>query len=296
MVKRFVRAPRWTLMFAFGRFRPVSSAVVFFYGRPVVQPRPEQATLFPDVDVESVVTAMRRDGLYAGINLPPETVAEIVEFANTTKCYWALNRDVQFLPADRAAAEERCGAPILLGRYLDIADRCDVLRLLPQDPMLRYIAARYLGSEPGQTETRLWWSFVGDATPDERLKADQGFHYDLHDFRSIAFFFHLTDVDLAAGPHVSIKGSHVNKPWRMLLGDTRQATDAELTRRYGADNLVTLCGPAGFGFAADPFAYHKGMAPESRDRLMLRIRFTVFDDGFRVDRTVADDADARGAT
>lgn len=275
-------------MFTLGRFRPVSNAVVMLWGRRIAPPRPGAATLFRTVDVDAVLGAMHRDGVCAGIDLASDTVATIVRFARTSECYWALNRDVRFLAGDRAAAEARCGSSILLGRYLDVEDRCTAIRALSHDPTLRYIAARYLGAEPGQTETRLWWSFVGDATPQERLKADQGFHYDLHDYRSIAFFFHLTDVDATAGPHVSIKGSHLKKPLRMLLGETRQATDAEMVERYGAENFVTLCGPAGFGFAADPFAYHKGEAPAGRDRLMLRIRFTVFDDGSRVDRTVGD--------
>jgi hypothetical protein len=60
-----------------------------------------------------------------------------------------------------------------------------------------------------------------------------------------------------------------------------------MVRLYGPDHLMTLCGRAGFGFATDPFGYHKGAPPVQRDRLILRVRFTINDDGSRVDRTMA---------
>ena len=293
LVRYFLRKPRRALMLALGRFRPLSHAVVFLTSRPVVRPPTGAPTLFPDVDVDEVLTAMAHDGVYAGINLGPDVVARILEYAHSTECCWGLPPVARFQYADKAAAEASHGARILLGRYMDIEDRCAAVRAVSHDPMLRYIAARHLGREPGQTETRLWWSFAGEATPEERFRADQGFHYDLHDYRRIAFFFYLTDVDASAGPHVHVKGSHVKKPWRMLFRETRHATDAEINERYPTDDVVTLCGPAGFGFATDPFAYHKGAGPDRRDRLLLRVRFTIFDDGVRVDREVSAPAGPR---
>lgn len=171
------------------------------------------------------------------------------------------------------------------GQYFDVEERCEAIRAISHDPVLGYLAASYLGAVPGQIETRLWWSFACDASSTDRLKADQGFHYDLHDYRCIAFFFHLTDVDEWSGPHVHIRGSHVDKPIGLLFGDTRHGSDAEMIKQFGAENVVTLCGRAGFGFATDPFAYHKGAPPLRNHRLMLRVRFTIHDDGSRVDRS-----------
>jgi hypothetical protein len=228
---------------------------------------------------------MRRDGIHTGVNLDPETVAAITRFAYTTECYWPGDPDLRFLYANRAEAQRACGKPILLGRYFDIEERCDAIRAISHDPMLHYLAAQYMGAPPGQTETRLWWSFVAEATSADRIKADQGFHYDLHDYRSIAFFFHITDVDEFSGPHVHVKGSHVHKPFRLLFGDTRQSTEDSLVKQYGAENVMTICGRPGFGFATDPFGYHKGAPPLRKDRLNLRVRFTINDDGSRVDQS-----------
>jgi hypothetical protein len=283
---KFVQDPRWGVMFTFGRFRLVSNVVVFCHRSQAIRPGPDVQSLFAEIDLDTALLNMRRDGFHAGVNLDSDTVARITQFAYSTECYWPGDHRVRFLYETRADAERRCGKSILLGRYFDVEDRCDVIRAISHDPVLRFLAASYLGTVPGQTETRLWWSFVGDATFAERVKADQRFHYDLHDYRSIAFFFQLTEVDEFSGPHVHIRGSHVHKPPRRLLRrDTRQSSDEEMIRLYGAERFVTLCGPAGFGFATDPFGYHKGAPPVNRDRLMLRVRFTITDDGSRVDRS-----------
>ncbi len=70
--------------------------------------------------------------------------------------------------------------------------------------------------------TELWWSFPTAATPLEKLKAAQVFHYDMDDYRFIKFFFYLTDVDLASGLYVCIRGNHINKKFcHQILGVRR---------------------------------------------------------------------------
>jgi hypothetical protein len=284
-VSKFVANPQWGLMFALGRFRPVSSLILFLHRPHEIPSPPDTPSRFSAIDMPSAVADMRRDGLHTNLNLDALTVAQIVDYASSTPCYWREDRSVQFLQRDRADVERRIGKSILLGRYFDIEERCETIRAISHDPILRHLATLYLGAEPGQIEARLWWSFATTGTSQERLKADQGFHYDLHDYRCIAFFFHLTPVDEFSGPHVYVKGSHRRKPVRMLLGASRQCSDEEMVRQYGAENVVALCGPPGFGFASDPFGYHKGAPPLRDDRLMLRIRYTIHDDGSRSDRS-----------
>jgi hypothetical protein len=242
---KFLGNPRWGVMFILGRFRFVSTAVVFFHRAGVVRPSADVPSLFTSLDVDTALDNMRRDGVHAGVNLNPETVAAITRFAYSTECYWPGDSSLRFLYGNRAEAERACGAPILLGRYFDIEERCGAIRAIARDPILHYLAAKYMGAPAGQIETRLWWSFVADATSADRIKADQGFHYDLHDYRSIAFFFHITDVDEFSGPHVHVKGSHTHKPFRLLFGDTRQSTEDELVKHYGAENMMTICGRPG---------------------------------------------------
>ena len=285
LATKFLKNPRWGVMFTLGRFRFVSAAVVFFHRSRLVRPTADGQCLFACLDVDAALANMRRDGIHTGINLTPETVAKITRFAYSTECYWPTDPSLRFFCNNRGDAERRCGKSILLGRYFDIEERCDAIRAIAQDPVLHYLAASYMGAPARQVEARLWWSFVGDATAAERIKADQGFHYDLHDYRSIALFFHVTDVDEDSGPHVHVKGSHIRKPLRLLLGDSRQSSDEDIVKLFGAENVMTLCGSAGFGFATDPFGYHKGAPPRRHDRLILRVRYTINDDGSRVDKS-----------
>jgi len=284
VVKSFAN-PRWGLMFAIGRFRLMSDLVISLHRTREALSTPDVPSRFPGIDMRTAIASMKRDGLYENINLDALTVARILDFASSTPCYWRKDPSVRFLYRDRAEVERRIGKSILLGHYFDIEDSCEALRAVSQDPTLWDLATSYLGAEPGQTEARLWWSFASNGTSEERVKADQGFHYDLHDYRSIAFFFYLTPVDESSGPHVYVKGSHRWKPVRMLLGASRQCSDQEMVTRYGAGNVVALCGPAGFGFASDPFGYHKGAPPLKHDRLILRVRYTINDDGSRADRS-----------
>ena len=125
LATKFLRNPRWGVMFTLGRFRFVSAAVVFFHRSRIVRPTAGLHTLFPFLDFDTALLNMRRDGIHAGVNLDPETVAQITRFAYSTECYWPTDPSLRFLYANRADAERRCGKAILLGRYFDIEERCE---------------------------------------------------------------------------------------------------------------------------------------------------------------------------
>jgi len=41
--------------------------------------------------------------------------------------------------------------------------------------------------------------------------------------------------------------------------------------------VLTVTGPAGTGFAEDPFCFHRGTPPMGGDRLMMCVEFRVAD-------------------
>jgi hypothetical protein len=99
------------------------------------------------------------------------------------------------------------------------------------------------------------------------------------DYRALFFFFYLTDVDSTTGPHMVARGSHRRKKLRHRLSLFVGRPDGEIIEYYGGDNVVTVTGPAGTGFAEDPFCFHRGTPPTSGDRLMLRVHFRISDYG-----------------
>lgn len=237
-------------------------------------------SVFRDINVEQINQYLNNDGYALNINLPNAVVQEILEFAYSETCYANRNPEIGFYYREREKFEASIGKKVRLGSYFE-ADNCTAIKKLESDPELLAIAAKFLGAAPIHMATELWWSFPTAATPLEQLKAAQVFHYDMDDYRFIKFFFYLTDVDILSGPHVCIRGSHINKKFSHQLLGVRCASkaDSEIVNYYGSENVVTICGSAGLGFAEDTYCFHKGSPPREKERLLLQIEFAINDYG-----------------
>lgn len=148
----------------------------------------------------------------------------------------------------------------------DIIDAPHILGLANHPSLLR-LAARYIGCKPTISALGLRWSFPG-ATAGTDVQA---FHRDSDDWRYMKILVYLTDVNDEAGPHVYVKGTHRTRaPMRLQL-----YKDAEISKRYGDDQLIVATGNAGFGFAVDTSGIHKGAVPTRKPRLMLQIQYSL---------------------
>lgn len=236
----------------------------------------ETPSIFKDFDVDVAVAAIKTDSYALGLQLSEEVVQEILDYARSAPCYANRNPELRFFYDEKEQAEASMGNKIRLGSYFQ-AEGCGAARKLENDPVILAIAAKYLGAPPVHIASELWWSFPVEGTPMEQLKAAQVFHYDLDDYRFIKFFFYLTDVDLTSGPHILLRGTHKNKPLSHQLLGVRCASkpDEEIVDIYGAENLVTVCGSAGLGFAEDATCFHKGTLPTHKERLLLQIEYAI---------------------
>lgn len=144
---------------------------------------------------------------------------------------------------------------------------CPHILALANSPPLLGLAARYMDCKPTISALGLRWSFpvAGDCS------ALQSFHRDSEDWRYLKVLVYLTDVDLDAGPHVYLHGSHLTQaPMRL-----RFYTDHEISSAYGEEMLLTAVGSRGFCFAVDTAGIHKGTAPARQPRLMLQIQYSL---------------------
>jgi hypothetical protein len=223
--------------------------------------------------IESCIAALRAEGIHPAPRLAPETVAEIARYARAAGCARPDRRE-RFLASEVVDARLPDGAPAAVADVVDLMT-CPAVRRVMADPHLLEIARRYLRYRPNRVEARLWWSFRGDLDPEERRRQGQAidFHYDIPGYNAIYAYFYLSDVDRAAGPHVTIRGSHRGKPARMIFASTAQPEERVL-RRYGAESALVIEGKAGTGFFEDPACFHKAAAPLARDRLVLQIRYS----------------------
>lgn len=144
---------------------------------------------------------------------------------------------------------------------------CPHLLALANSPQLLGLAARHMGCKPTISALGLRWSFPVPGNDSDL----QAFHRDSEDWRYLKVLVYLTDVDLDAGPHVYLQGSHLTQaPVRL-----RFYSDKEIVATYGADQLLTATGTRGFCFAVDTAGIHKGTAPRRLPRLMLQIQYSL---------------------
>jgi hypothetical protein len=144
---------------------------------------------------------------------------------------------------------------------------CPHILALANSPALLGLAAQYMGCKPTISALGLRWSFPVPGNASDL----QAFHRDSEDWRYLKVLVYLTDVDLEAGPHVYLNGSHLTRaPVRL-----RFYTDDEISATYGKELLLTATGSRGFCFAVDTAGIHKGAAPHRLPRLMLQIQYSL---------------------
>jgi hypothetical protein len=157
---------------------------------------------------------------------------------------------------------------VRLGDYpLQQVIACPHILNLANSRLLLDLATSYIGCKPTISALSLRWSFPS-ATSDRTL---QSFHRDSDDWRYLKVMVYLTEVDAASGPHVFVRGTHLESPSLRL----RFYPDAEVLARYGAERVIAVTGPRGLGFAVDTAGVHKGEVPQMTRRLMLQIQYSL---------------------
>ena len=267
-----LRHPSWLLMFVFGRVLVARKLHRALTRRKSPECEPGAEALFPRVDATGAAQRMRRDGIYAGLELPDAILHDIVAFSFSASCFG--NSDSKAPLKIGSIAEADGVRDFVIADYREAIESCGAIRRLQRDPVLLTIAESYLGTSPILLRSRLWWSFYcPDISDRERESHSQTFHFDLDDWRSAKFFFYLTDTDVSSGAHQFVRGSLTRRPWTLQLTPFKACGERAVQKYYRPDDILTLTGHAGFGFVEDPFGLHRGIAPKRRARLMLEIEY-----------------------
>lgn len=274
--RHFIQNPKWLLIFTLGRFIFIRDAIAFFTGSHTIPEYQVANSIFKDItteDAEDIARSIKDDGLYLGIRLPVETVEEILSYANKEICHGNNKAENSFYLFEKENWETMHEKKLTIAEYPNPAN-CQYIKALISDPILLEIASKYFNREPHCIGTRLWWSFAKANDPVGRLKfAQELLHYDLTGWRSLRFFFYLTDVDLSGGPHLCIRGSHKKKKIRHQFTLLVGRSNDEVIDYYGMENIIQIHGTSGFGFAEDPYCFHKGVPPIENNRLILLVDF-----------------------
>ena len=237
----------------------------------------DSLSLFEGMDVESVLNSLKKEGVYLGLQLPGEISQELLDFASTNYCYGNRDSNQSFLIDQKAEVEAKNGKKFTLGSYLNNHVKCDAFQRIKNDSMLLEISQQYLQKPPVYLTSELCWSFPNQSSYSQMVGDAQVFHCDIDDYRSIKFFFYLTEVDESSGPHSCILKSHYNKRlWHQIIGQhCASIPESKLIETYGEENVINIYGKQGFGFVEDTFCFHKGITPTQRSRLLLQLEFTT---------------------
>jgi len=282
------RKPSYTLMRGLARFSILRvsipflrAAVLKIKGSSNSDSRELEGkeTCFPDVDIDSVVSALRKDGVAFGLKLPDEVVCSIRSYAEEALCFADRNPAHGFKIKDRERAEEVLNKKILVAQYFNTLSENPEISRLAQDPTLKEIARRFLNSPPTFVGANLWWTFPVEATEEDRHRHAHKFHRDVDDFKFFKFFFYLTDVEEGDGAHVVVAGSQGKPPIHSFFDrwNIRRYTDQEIADNYDSSQVKEIGGRAGDGFAEDTWCIHKGQTPVRMPRLLLQLQFALFD-------------------
>lgn len=270
----------WLAFFVLGRVLPVRRLVAASKARRARLAAPAGAAchgVLTGPPVAEAVAALHRDGLCPGLRLSPEFVAAVHAYVQGRPCYGGLDWSTPFRPDDRAAIERRTGQSLVVGHFPDNDRECAAIGRLIRHPWLHAVASGYFGSPAVILDVRLWWSFPSSAPSRAALKlaGQDTFHFDMTDWKQLKFFFYLTEVGERTGPHRFVRGSHSRRPLSHQVSAFTSKTDAEIAAAYGPAVIETLTGPAGFGFAEDPFGFHTGAAVREGQRLCLEVSFGI---------------------
>lgn len=231
-------------------------------------------TVFETVLIGEVVDNLRRQGYFAGLQLPDCALNEIYEHARKTPCRRHMEDEECFLIDAISNGHSPQGRPVAVAD-VDAQVPCNAITRLAGDAKLVEMVTCHLGYGPRKVVSRLYWSPVSGLSNDSRRWNGQtiDYHYDMERGEALYVYFYLTNVTETDGCHVLVAGSHLSKPLGIKLSSTQQP-ECRVLKTYGAENIVIVEGRAGFGFLENPACFHKVLPPRQSNRLMLQFRYT----------------------
>lgn len=236
-----------------------------------------EQSYFSDLNIDKTVEELNANALSNTFKLDQEVLNELLEACKSHPVYPQLKFD---------------GTPItdMKGQLMDYENphsfqkdciwygyknikEWDVFKKLVYDPKILKIAEDYLGNNPIVRNEYLWWSFPAKGDSNEDYDSPRyWFHYDIDDFKFLKLFIYLNDVDNETGPHIVVKNTHKQKPWKYKLN--RRIESSKLNGFFENKEIVTLTGKKGTCFFEDTFTYHNGTPPK-KPRIVLQLEYSL---------------------
>lgn len=279
----------YAIMKAFARLTFMKKLVSFFINlrlresKRINLDQKESVFLSDDHSVISVIEDLNKYGVSSGLFLKKDIVSEINTYSNNNYSYVSGDPMKGYLLKDKEKIEEKNNLKIFVSRYFNIDYENQAFNRLKNSKLLNEIAQKYLGRGAMHVATQLWWTFPADVDEKTRSKFANFLHRDCDDWSFMKFFFYLNDVNEGSGPHEFVKGSHKPSVLQSFKENFRinRHYDTTVKSWYGSNNIITMTGKKGQGFAEDTFGLHKGKTPTENPRLVLCLVYALRDYGIQ---------------
>jgi len=163
---------------------------------------------------------------------------------------------------------------------------CPHLLEVALDSRILGLVSDYLKCLPTLYSMNMWWS-----VPHPKTGGIKQWHRDYDDFKFLALFIYLRDVDEETGPHVFVRFTHDQQVFadrkNLALDDPAvrsifpPSPDTTLlaSENLFADDINILTGSAGDAYLLDTYGVHKGSERLNKFRLVLWLRYGLHRNG-----------------
>lgn len=225
---------------------------------------PRSAPL-PSAEVEAAAGELARDGYVMTPGIAgPQAIAAMRTYFSAELCADPYRPELgKFVAPGQAPA----GTHVAFFPLETVASAPHAWEIA-NHPQLLALAERDLGAKPLISAMSAWWSLpAGDGTAQHA----ENYHRDVDDLDWVKYFLYLTDVDENAGPHLFIRGSHLDPK----LTAIRRYQDDEVHAAFGKEREVRFTGPAGTSFLEKTYGLHRGLPVASTPRLIFQVFYSL---------------------
>lgn len=157
------------------------------------------------------------------------------------------------------------------------------LMRIANDPLILGALETLFGCKPTITSALIWWLFASygyaDKEREQFLHNTTNMHRDVDDWLQIKLFIYLSDVAEGTAPHLFLEGSHSAGPG---LGEIFMSLD--VVQRDCPERVRAVYGKEGTAWLGNPFGFHVAKSPETGNRLIAAISYSLLPLPFTIGR------------
>lgn len=166
----------------------------------------------------------------------------------------------------------------------DVVVRAPHLMQIANDPLVLDALKLVFGGKPTITTALIWWLFssygFADKEREQFIWNTSNMHRDIDDWLQIKLFIYLSDVAEETAPHLFLEGSHTRGP-----GVGKSTISLDFVGQSCPEKVIAVHGKAGAAWLENPFGFHIAKRPETGNRLIAAISYSLLPTPFTIGRT-----------